>query len=50
MSRAQHVINVEVPIMEGNEVRYALTMALNATRFENLLHGQSLEPHWITGV
>jgi two-component sensor histidine kinase len=46
----QHVINVEVPIMEGNEVRYALTMALNATRFENLLHGQSLESHWITGI
>lgn len=46
----QYVINVEVPVIEGNEVRYALTMALNATRFENLLHGQRLEPHWVTGI
>ena len=46
----QHVINVEVPVFEGEEVRYALTMAFNATRFENLLKGQRLEPHWITGI
>jgi two-component sensor histidine kinase len=46
----QHVINVEVPVFEGGEVRYALCMALNATRFEDLLRGQSLEPHWITGI
>ena len=46
----QHVINVEVPVIEGDEVRYALTMALNAARFENLLHGQRLEAHWITGI
>jgi hypothetical protein len=46
----QHVINVEVPVFEGEEVRYALTMAFNATRFENLLKGQRLEPHWITRI
>jgi two-component sensor histidine kinase len=46
----QHVINVEIPVIEGGEVRYALTMALNATRFENLLQGQRLDTHWITGI
>jgi two-component sensor histidine kinase len=46
----QHVINVEVPVIEDDDVHYALTMALNATRFENLLQGQRLEPHWITGI
>ena len=34
----------------GDAVRYVLIMALEATRFESLLHGQRLEPQWVTGV
>src|SRR5262247_3459828 len=46
----QPVINVEVPVLAADTVRYVLIMALNAGRFESLLHGQRLEPHWITGI
>jgi two-component sensor histidine kinase len=46
----QPVINVEVPVLAGDVVRYALIMALDATRFESLLKGQQLEAHWVTGV
>jgi len=46
----QPVINVEVPVFEGDVVRYVLIMALNATRFETVLQGQRLEPQWITGI
>lgn len=46
----QPVINVEVPVFAGDVVRYVLIMALDAKRFESLLHGQRLEPQWITGI
>src|SRR5437879_1855696 len=46
----QPLINVEVPIMVGEEVRYVLIMALDATRFEQLLQSQRLDPQWITGI
>src|SRR6185503_14017792 len=46
----RQLVNVEVPVLQGDAARYVLIMALDATRFENLLHGQQLEPHWITGV
>jgi two-component sensor histidine kinase len=46
----QPLVNVEVPVLQGDTVRYVLIMALDATRFANLLQGQRLEPHWITGV
>jgi two-component sensor histidine kinase len=46
----QHIINVWVPVIEGNEVRYALAMAVDATRFESLLQSQRLETDWITGI
>ena len=46
----QHVVNVEVPVFEGDVVRYVLIMALDATRFESLLQSQRLEPQWITGI
>ena len=46
----QPLVNVEVPIIQSDSVRYVLIMALDATRFENLLQGQRLEPRWITGV
>jgi two-component sensor histidine kinase len=46
----QPVINVEVPVLAGDAVRYVLIMALDATRFESLLHDQRLEPQWVTGV
>jgi two-component sensor histidine kinase len=46
----RHIVNVWVPVIQGNEVRYALGMALDATRFESLLREQRLEAQWITGV
>jgi two-component sensor histidine kinase len=46
----QPVINVEVPIFVGEEIRYVLIMALDATRFEQLLQSQRLDPEWITGI
>jgi hypothetical protein len=46
----QPVINVEVPVLAGDAVRFVLIMALDATHFESLLHGQRLEPQWVTGV
>src|SRR5262249_24725973 len=47
---AKPVINVEVPVFDGEGVRYALIMALDATRFERLLQSKRLEPQWITGI
>jgi two-component sensor histidine kinase len=46
----QPVINVEVPVFDGDDVRYVLIMALDAVRFERILQGQRLEPQWVTGV
>ncbi len=46
----QPVINVEVPVFEGGQVRYVLIMALDATRFEQMLQSQRLESDWITGI
>jgi len=46
----QPIVNVWVPVFEGDVVRYGLGMALDATRFESLLKGQRLEAQWITGV
>ena len=47
---AQPVINVEVPVLEGELVRYVLIMALDATRFEQILQSQRLESQWVTGI
>lgn len=47
---AQPVINVEVPVLEGELVRYVLIMALDATRFERILQSQRLESQWVTGI
>ena len=44
------VANVEVPVLVGDQIPYVLIMALDATRFENLLKGQRLESQWITGI
>ncbi len=46
----QPVINVEVPVFDGEHVRLVLIMALDATRFEQLLQSQRLEARWITGI
>ena len=46
----QPIVNVWVPVFEGETVRYGLGMALDATRFESLLKSQRLEAQWITGV
>jgi two-component sensor histidine kinase len=46
----QPLINVEVPILVGDEVRYVLIMAFDATRFEQLLQSQRLDPQWTTGI
>ena len=37
------VINVEVPVWQGETVRYVLIMVLDATRFEQVLKEQRLE-------
>jgi two-component sensor histidine kinase len=44
------VINVEVPVQEANAVRYVLIMAIDATRFAQLLKSQGLGEGWITGI
>ena len=44
------VINVEVPVWQGETVRYVLIMVLDATRFEQVLKEQRLEEGWITGI
>jgi two-component sensor histidine kinase len=46
----QPVINVEVPILVEDDVRYVLIMALDAARFEQLLQSQRLDPQWIAGI
>jgi two-component sensor histidine kinase len=46
----QPVINVEVPVFDGEDVRLVLIMALDATRFEKMLQSQRLEARWITGI
>jgi two-component sensor histidine kinase len=46
----QPVINVEVPVFDGEQVRYVLIMVLDATRFEQILQSQRLESEWITGI
>ena len=46
----QPVINIEVPVLEGEVVRYVLIMTLDAARFESLLKDQRLEPQWISGI
>jgi two-component sensor histidine kinase len=46
----QPVINVEVPVFDGEDVRYILIMALDGVRFERILQEQRLEPQWITGI
>ena len=46
----QPVINVEVPVFDGEHVRYVLIMALDAARFEHILQSQRLESQWITGI
>lgn len=46
----QPVINVEVPILYDDEVRYVLIMTMDATRFEQILRSQRLEAQWITGI
>lgn len=44
------VVNVEVPVFDGETISFILIMALDATRFEELLKSQRLEPQWITGI
>jgi two-component sensor histidine kinase len=46
----QHVINIEVPVMHGEGVRYVLIMALDARRFANLLETQGLSNEWMTEI
>jgi two-component sensor histidine kinase len=46
----QAVINVEVPVVDRESVSYVLIMALDAARFERMLHSQRLESQWVTGI
>jgi two-component sensor histidine kinase len=44
------VINVEVPVVEGQAVLYVLIMSFRATRIAELIKRPNLGPPWITGV
>jgi two-component sensor histidine kinase len=44
------IINVIVPVTDGDNVRYVLAMALDAKRFERLLQSQRHDAEWITGI
>lgn len=45
-----YVINIEVPIMRGDVVRYILIMAVDAHRFAQLLSEQRLNNEWVTKI
>jgi two-component sensor histidine kinase len=44
------VFNVEVPVLEGDQVRYVLIMSFQAAHIVGLMRSARLEPPWITGV
>ena len=46
----QHVINIEVPVMQADTVRYVLIMAVDARRFADLLVSQGLTNDWMTEI
>ncbi len=45
-----HVINLEVPVIQGTSVRYVLIMAVDAKRFATLLEAQGLTSEWMTEI
>jgi two-component sensor histidine kinase len=44
------VFNVEVPVLQGDKVRYVLIMSFQAAHIADLMKSAQLEPPWITGV
>lgn len=42
----QHVVNLEVPVLQNNQVRYILIMALDAVRLAKLLEAQQPADEW----
>ncbi len=46
----QHVINIEVPVIQANAVRYVLIMAVDTRRFADLLVSQGLTNDWMTEI
>lgn len=45
-----HVINIEVPVIQGETVRYVLIMAFDVQRFADLLMAQGLTNDWTTEI
>lgn len=46
----QYVINIEVPVMQGNSIRYVLILATDAARMSALLQTQGLTGDWLTEI
>ncbi len=46
----QYVINIEIPIIRNGAVRYVLIMAINTTRFADLLREQRLNDQWLNKI
>ncbi len=44
------IINVWVPVPDGEAIRYVMSMALEATRFSSLLKDQGLGNQWVLGI
>jgi two-component sensor histidine kinase len=44
------VFNVEVPVFDGDAVRYVLIMSFQAAHIADLLKAARLDPPWVTGV
>lgn len=40
------VFNIAIPILEGDQLRYVLSLALRPSAFQPLLAGQGLPPEW----
>jgi PAS domain S-box-containing protein len=44
------VIAVETPVFIRQKLRYILVMSIDPPQFIDVLKGQRLDPHWITGI
>jgi two-component sensor histidine kinase len=46
----RHVVNVEVPVVVGKELRHVIGMAIDASFFAKLLQANLPDKIWITGI
>jgi PAS domain S-box-containing protein len=44
------VFNIAIPILEGDQLRYVLSLSLRPSAFQSLLAGQGLPPQWNTSI